>query len=229
MTSQRFDAFYDREVGPVWRELRGGLWHVTPSHRFKMILADGEIKPSPLLPKGEFQWAESGSTHCRHAGGVSLFDFARADWEAVFKHGHEKYWLPFLQAHSGAPDPHKWLSMVWLAVDRDSLPGFVSADEIDTTRRRNEHLLANKWMPWVEACHKGPIPLSVCTHAVVVCAEERAEFRQFDMRAFSVSELYQLEAEWRHRFAERYEYRRLSFAERLQPCRASYRKDRGEP
>ena len=212
MDAGAVDAYFDEHAGPVWRELRGGLWHRTGSHLFRRILECGEIQSYPDLPAGQLRWGELHTTQCRSMGGVSLFDFMDARWRCLFANGHETYWLEFLGECTGCIDPDIWLSTVWLAIDRDSLSGFVTLDaageDWDNDRSR-------KWMPWIEACQKGPIPLSACTHAVIVCAADAKVFKRMKLHPFDAVELGRLEAEWRQIFSGFYEDRTLTQAQRI--------------
>src|SRR5258706_507693 len=131
MAPQDVDDYFYGDVGPVWGELRGGLWHSTGSHRFRGILSTGEIQPKPSLPHTEFRWAQRGTTYARSIGAVSLFDFAEADWawlldESVQKAMPRNCWRQFLKAPSDDPSSaNTWISTVWLAVDRSKLGNFM--------------------------------------------------------------------------------------------------------
>lgn len=81
--------------------------------------------------------------------------------------------------------------------------------------RKSGHGLNAKWMPTIEACHKGPIPLSACSHVVVVCAVKPSEFQRMALHPFNLAELERLEAECRERYAEDYEIRAIPVPERM--------------
>jgi len=219
MNAQEVDAFFYREVGLVWGELRGRLWHSTGSHRFRDILAAGEIHPTPNFPRNEFRWAEQGTTYCRSIDAVSLFDFAEADWswlldESIPKVMPRNCWGQFLKAPSDPTPANVWISTVWLAVERSKLANFIPWKEVKTDWQAGG--LARKWMPCIEACHKGLIPLSACSHVVVVCAVNEREFCRMALHPFDLSELDRIEGDWCKRFAERYTSRALSVREREQ-------------
>lgn len=218
MTAPDVDEFFYREVGPVWGELRGGLWHSTGSHRFRQILASGEIQPSPDLPPHEFRWAALGTTYTRSIGAVSLFDFAEADWEWLLDESIPKVmpancWGQFLRAPTDQMAADQWTATVWLRVERSLLPGFIHWRDIQADWQAGGP--ARKWMPRIEACHKGPLPLSACSEVVVVCAVEPKQFRRMSLHPFLLDQLDTLEAEWRACYAGRYEFRALPEKERL--------------
>jgi hypothetical protein len=211
------DDFFFSDVGPVWGELRGGLWHSTASHRFRGILSAGEIHPAPSLPPTEFLWAHEGTTYCRSIGAVSLFDFAQADWawlldESISKAMPRNCWGQFLRAPREPTPPDTWTATVWLAVDRSRLTNFMHWKEVEADWRAGS--LARKWMPCIEACHKGPLPLSACTHIIVVCAVNSKEFCRMPLHSFDLGELDRIEADWRKRFSESYASRALPMHER---------------
>ena len=119
------DAYYEQKIGLLWRTLRGGLWHATPSHRFRTILKTGHILCDPQLVEGEFQWASANgfTTLCRDIGAVSLFDFGEADWPWIFENHHD--WLSFLKAPQLAVPEDKWIAIVWIGFDRQSLKNLI--------------------------------------------------------------------------------------------------------
>ena len=70
------------QVGPIWRELWGGVWHTTHPERFLSILNDGAILLEPPIPNDERWGVGLGPDHypfVRSIGGVSLFDFRDFD------------------------------------------------------------------------------------------------------------------------------------------------------
>jgi len=213
MSPDEVDARYEQEIGPVWRELRGGLWHSTASHRFRSILDSGAIEPAPTLPAGEHMWFSEGTTCCRSLNAVSLFDFAEADWDFILGGRCLHRWQGFLRAPAVVLPTDKWIATVWISVDRGHLVDFMPIEEVGAKWRSGD--LERNWMSRIEACHRGPIPLSACSKVVVVCAVEPQEFRAMDLHPFDVSQLDGLESEWRTRYAHHYELRSLSEAERL--------------
>ena len=138
------DAYYEQKIGLLWRTLRGGLWHATPSHRFRTILKTGHILCDPQLVEGEFQWASANgfTTLCRDIGAVSLFDFGEADWPWIFENHHD--WLSFLKAPQLAVPEDKWIAIVWIGFDRQSLKNLMDLDSVkdewkqDSTRKLRE-------------------------------------------------------------------------------------------
>jgi hypothetical protein len=218
LDTKEVDDFFSSDVGPLWGELRGGLWHSTGSHRFREILAAEEIHPVPNLPRSEFRWAQHGTTYCRSIGAVSLFDFAEADWawlldESIPKVMPRNCWGPFLRAPTDPTPSEIWIATVWIAVDRSRLVNFMHWKEVESDWRAGS--VARKWMPRIEACHREPVPLSACTHVLIVCAVQAREFVRMPLHPFDLESLKRVEADWRVRFAEAYTSRSLPIDERL--------------
>lgn len=101
-------------IGPIWRELWGGVWHTTRPDRFLSILDDGAILPEPSIPNGERWGIALGPDlypFVRSIGGVSLFDF-RGFAPVTYQ---EKYtvsmWRTFV------PYRQDWAGAIWLEVD----------------------------------------------------------------------------------------------------------------
>src|SRR5262249_33171072 len=155
-----------------------------------------------------------GTTLCRSIDGVSLFDFARADWAWIFENNPQRhYWRKFLEAPQGETPADSWIAIVWMLLDREKLPALMSVQEARAEWRGGD--LSRKWIPWVETCHRGAAPLAACSKAVVICAVEPKEFRVMTMRPFDLSELDQLESDWRVRHADKYEFRALPGVEKI--------------
>lgn len=232
MTPAEVDAYYEREEIPVWREFRGGLWHSTPSHRFRRMLETGAINPIPGLPDDEHRWAACGATYSRLVGGVSLFDFRDANWKQILDRGNPDSWRGFLRAPGFSISADKWISTVWISVDRDRLPAFVSIAEISAHRcSGSRDVLRAMCMPHIEACHKGAISLDMCSRVVAVCAAEPAEFVTLPLRPIDnvVGALDEVETDWRRRYAEYYEHRALSQEEVMDQWFASVKRRAGLP
>lgn len=212
MNSAEVDSYFDSEVGPVWRELRGDVWHSTGSHRFRQMLRTGTIEPNPDLAEGEFKWATLGTTMCRAIDGVSLFDFEAADWPWLFETKKHNYWCQFLGAPGEIAPADTWISTVWIAADRSRLPGLLSLNDASHEWQLD---LSNKWMPRLETCHRGALPLSACLKVVVACAVEPKEFQVMGLHPFDLAELDRLESSWRARYADSYQIRTLTVRERF--------------
>ena len=208
------DEYLEACAGHVWRELRGNVWHATSSDRLPLILAANEIQPHPALPPDEFIWAKQYTTFCRERDGVSLFDFASADWTVAFRAGMQTEWLQFLRARNETPtiERDKWVSTVWLSVNWRDLPGFMSAP---VARVEARIAYTHKWMAGIEGCHHGPIPLSACSHAIIVCAVEREDFRRVEIGPSMLDEIAELETGWLEKHADKYAFRALSEREQF--------------
>lgn len=202
------DTHFEKRLGALWHELRGGLWHSTPSHRFRKIVEAREIQSDPPLP-GEFVWHNrNGTSYARSIGGVSLFDFRDADWQRLCDFGQQDGWVQFFRAQQISTPIDECVSTVWLAMDRTRLRNFHSIADVTAHRCASGKALATKWMPCIEACVVGPIPLSACTHAVAVCAVDEKTWRRIEI--IDLAALDDLEAQWSVQFAAKYELRARS-------------------
>lgn len=201
------DAHFQASVGPVWRELRGKLWHSTTLSRFRLIQDSGEIRPLAQIPEGSRRWGNPDQLFCAARGGVSLFDFEEANWKLLFEQRRESQWVRFLGDDlEGLP-----VVIVWLALDRGRLPNLLS---VERSLIEWQHCLSQKFIPSMETCHIGPIPLQACTHVIAICSAEREEFRRIETPV-EIEGLERLGADWRTRFAEAHETRSLSAFENL--------------
>ncbi|WP_162913432.1 hypothetical protein [Rhodospirillaceae bacterium SYSU D60014] len=219
MKSTDIDAHFERVVGPLWQELRGGLWHSTPSHRFRGILETGDIRHNAALLDDEHRWAEDGTTCCRAMEGVSLFDFRDADWAWLLADGHERDpWHGFLRPPGSFAPVDCWISSIWVAVDREKLSGFVPIKRVGEYRRTAAgDALRTRWMTGIEACHKGSISLDACSRIVIVCAADSREFRSVNLHPIEQARtvVEAADADWRERFAEHYRVTGMPITERL--------------
>ena len=198
------DAYYEQKIGLLWRTLRGGLWHATPSHRFRTILKTGHILCDPQLVEGEFQWASANgfTTLCRDIGAVSLFDFGEADWPWIFENHHD--WLSFLKAPQLAVPEDKWIAIVWIGFDRQSLKNLMDLDSVKEEWKQDS---TRKLMHRIEVCHKGTMLLSTCCRAVANCAINPNEFLEFDV--LDIQALEEAEKDWKARYSEEFRMRSL--------------------
>lgn len=226
MDEAEVDRHFEKVVGLIWRELRGGLWHSTGSHRFRWIAEAGEIQPTPALPPGEVRWAAAATTFSRSNGAVSLFDFEDADWPWLFEKGKEHYWPPFLAAPELVTDSTRWIATVWIEVDKSIAPALMSLKETKDVWHANLHRLAaggvhaehennTIWMPRLEALHTGPIPLAACKRAIAVCAVDPRAYQDLGPFPVNLDRLSELERAWQTEFAESYRIRSLPMGEKL--------------
>jgi len=128
----------------LWEILNNRLWHATGSKELAGIIADGEIRVFGDRYKGSLSKA---------LGAVSLMDFGPT---AVDFDQFDNWcgWLGHQQNSKVA---------IWLEIDREA----VAANLYDAkaTCDISANNLGKQVIPGVEACHKGPIPIS----AVVSC------------------------------------------------------------
>jgi hypothetical protein len=189
------DAKYDEWIGPLWHELRAGLWHATGSHRFRCILTTEQIQPSPHTPGDEFRWAPNHTTTCRRINAVSLFDFENADWRWIAENGHRQGdWPTLLNAPCSVP-ANQWTSIIWIAIDRAKLANLMPAGDVAASIPKSSEEL-DKYMPKVEVCHIGPVPLAACTNAIAFCEFDYRDFHVMDLHPFDLAELDRLERDW---------------------------------
>jgi hypothetical protein len=158
----------DKDVGPIWRELYGGLWHTTHPERFLGILRSAAILPEPDIPDAERWGTVNGRVNypfARFIGGVSLFDFHDFDYRA-YEATHAASWREFV------PYRRIWHGAVWIEIDRTRMPpGFVSADELwakcDTDGNR-----AHNIMPRIEAAYVGALPVAAFGRALFISSAD---------------------------------------------------------
>jgi hypothetical protein len=146
----------------VVAQLYGGLWHTTTPDRFEGILRSGAILPEPTIPDRE-RWATSqGREHypyVRSLGGVSLFDFDQFDPKAYSKKCSASSWaafVPYLQ-HVG--------SAVWIEIDRARVSAYLISGPDLLAKWNSEGGHGHNIMPYIEAAHLGPLPLTAFRRA----------------------------------------------------------------
>lgn len=145
----------------IQTHLCNGIWHTTSERRFKSILEDGYISPTPDLPEQERWGTALGSNHfpyARYLGGVSLFCFAGFDAKKYEAEYPLSSWRAFVPCCS------KWPKAVWIELQLDKLNNYVSPEELLFTWKKSESY-GHKIMPMIEAIHLGPVPLSAFKRA----------------------------------------------------------------
>jgi len=188
-----YEDEYRKEVGPVFDELMGSLWHVTGNQTFGRILSTGEIHPEPPIAN-KLRWATARGPdyypYCRSLGGVSLFDFRDVDWDWMAERNQLRHWLKFLSGREC------WEAAIWLAIDIDQIEdGFISAGDV-----RQGWLSGNlhrRWMPGIEACHKGAIPIAACSMALAVFSGDSTQYKKYNLDAFDGAEFQRQLSEWK--------------------------------
>jgi hypothetical protein len=143
---------------PLFLELRKGLlWHRTSINEFHQIRADGFIKPNAGAVN---RW---GSPYaCQQLGGVSLFDFTAQPKDKVL--GEEDKWQQFL-GDVGPVTVVLGLNKAILARRLVPYPA-------------NKEKTTGNVIPWVEVCHRGPIPFSAIVSYLLVCAVDYSLFEK---------------------------------------------------
>lgn len=146
---------------PLWSLLDGRLWHATSPDSLVGILKDSEIRPS--------DGKKNQHSFCRTLGSISLFDFgrtARDEWNQFNNWGG---WFGGQQCSRTA---------IWLGINRDTVSDNLldaGATHIRWLDERHKQII-----PGVEACHKGPIPLTSIVSTLLISRYDKELFQQFD-------------------------------------------------
>ena len=144
----------------LWEDLNHRLWHATSTEGLKIIVETGEIRIGNCYE----------NSLCRYLGCVSIFDFGPTaedcdqyhNWNAWF--GHE-------QISRVA---------VWLEIDRDATANKVNDAGKTLKIRHDKKLYAKRFIPGVEAGHKGVIPLTVLIGALLIDQHDLNKFERFE-------------------------------------------------
>jgi hypothetical protein len=145
---------------PIFPDLRNGmLWHCTSLGAFRLIRADGFIRPT----QGRRSRWGNRPYACQTLGAICLFDFTTESEERIMESSDR--WRQFLSEHSPLT--------VLLGLSRCRLPGRLVPypENRDITPKDSSGPI-----PWVEVCHCGPIPLSACALHVFVSAHDDSRF-----------------------------------------------------
>lgn len=145
----------------LWKALDHRLWHATGLDGLRGIVTSGEIAIAGARYKNSL---------CRSLNCVSLFDFGPSavddwcqfkNWSAWF--GHEQ----------------NSRVAIWLEVDREAVADdLYDAGELHKIWK--EHL-SKRFIPGVEAGHRGPIPLSALDGALLVDRYNKANFTRCEV------------------------------------------------
>ncbi|WP_420406150.1 hypothetical protein [Nisaea sp.] len=183
-----------REIGPLWAELHGKLWHTTHPERFLGIIKSQAVLVEPDLPENE-RWGTSNGPKnypfVRHIGGLSLFDFLNFD-PAEYR---DRY--PVSSWRSFVPYRSDWNGAVWIEVNRTSLQRshFLTGPEL-----RDRYVeggdLAHNIMPHIEAAYLAELPISACRRALFTCWGEEG-YREFSLDPFDGSAYAMMLSGWR--------------------------------
>lgn len=181
-------------VGPIWRELYGGLWHVTHPERFVGVLECGAILGDPKKIPDTDRWSTSqGPKHypyVRSIGGVSLFDFHEFYPESYRSKHASSNWAEFV------PYRRVWGGAVWIEIDRQhDLPCFLSGCEL-LTKWKSDEAWGHKIMPLIEAAYLGPLPVAAFMRALFISGKD-GQFHELEITEFNQSAYEVLLNGWR--------------------------------
>jgi hypothetical protein len=144
----------------LWAKLRGGLWHATGSDRLGEILNDNEIR---FGVRSKFP-----CSFCAQHGRISLFDFGSTDRYRLSR---------FFQSISFFGKHQAVRVVALLEIDRKSLADTLWDARSARAERDNPGSKNGDFIHGVEACNKGPIPLSAVSSVVLVARDNLNEFR----------------------------------------------------
>lgn len=151
------------EAMAVWPVLRGNLWHATSIASGGAIITEGAIRIGDNS-------AYKGS-HCHKMGCVSLFDFSESLEDIASQFRNWQGWFGY-QSHI------KGKATVWFQIDRDAVQGTVK-----TVKETRAEWAANgyaQYIPFVEVGHRGPLPVSAITGALVISTPDRSRFQMIE-------------------------------------------------
>jgi hypothetical protein len=146
------ESFERSPVREFWDILRPGIWHATSPAGFEGILATKSIEPNP--GDRSFSFPQTGNSYALATGGVALFDFGSSSEEECIS-CHWK-WTDFF---------YQWKPVTFvLGLERTA----ICAGLVANAQARREVGFSKVWIPWVEAWHKGPIPLAAIEKVLLV-------------------------------------------------------------
>lgn len=151
----------------LWAVLDTGLWHATTPTGLEGIFADGEIRITGDRYRNSL---------CRSLDGICLFDFGHAAEDVTNQFNN---WIGWFGHQQECRVP------IWIKIDRDA----VIANLLDARAARDlsRANFSKKFIPGVEACHRGALPTSALVSVLMVdryhhntfaqCIPERDAFR----------------------------------------------------
>jgi hypothetical protein len=147
----------------LWIQLEGKLWHATGHKGLAGILMGAQIKVST----GD----RYRNSFCRCRGCVSLFDFGEeADDQDDFMTSN---WFPWLgREHDGR-------CAIWLEIDRCQCAARLMTPRVVLETVRTEGF-KGRFFCGVEACHKGPIPVTCVVAALFIDRYDPRSFVRCD-------------------------------------------------
>ena len=172
-------------VGPIWRELWGGVWHTTHPVRFLNILDDGAVLFDP-------PHTDHNGTFAQSLGGVSLFDFRNFNPIKYAETNSSASWRVFV------PFKRQWAGAVWLEVDHERAgEAFVSPEKL--IEKWHEAKEKRNILPRLEAAHIGDLTLRNIRRAIFVRSRDFG-FHTFNIIPFNRSAYEDLLPDWRRDF-----------------------------
>ena len=151
----------------LWSVLYGHLWHATKCVGLTQIISDREIKPD----MGD----RYKKSFCRLQDSVCLFDFGPTASNIQEQYRNWSGWFGHQQNSRIA---------IWLKIDRVATNN--SLLDAGAARERwgmTEH--KGGFIPGVEACHDGPIPLDAVSSALLVARDNKEVFQQCCLQEIS--------------------------------------------
>lgn len=133
----------------LWSQIDGRLWHATDRAGLEGIVARREIKAG-------FGKRYTNS-FCRNQGSVCLFDFGPQSEDVTGQFANWSGWFGHQQNSRVA---------IWLEIDRDMVQGCLQ--DASEARQAWKTAMNQKFIPGVEACHHGPIPISAVTGVLLI-------------------------------------------------------------
>ena len=143
---------------PLWRALDGRLWHASGPDGLRGILKDCEIRVIGCRYPNSL---------CRILGCVALFDFGPTAVDTAGQFGNWSAWFGHEQKARVA---------IWLELDRGASAGnLIEAGKLRAIWHDGNH--SRRYIPGVEAGHRGPIPLRFLPGALLIDAQDVSRFR----------------------------------------------------
>ena len=142
---------------PLFSELRKGLWHCTSPNEFRHILRDRFINPND--GRGS-KWGPRKYA-CQELGGVSLMDLQTPTLDQVTQTADR--WGPFVCSGN-------YRTTVVIGLDRVVLAASLVPYPV------NKANTTGAVIPFVETCHRGPIPTTAISHCLLLCSVNCTHF-----------------------------------------------------
>ena len=151
----------------LWSVLDGRLWHATECIALTKIISDGEIRPNV--------GNRYNKSFCGLRGSVCLFDFGPTAHCSDVQYGNLYGWFGHQQNSRVA---------IWLEIDRTATKN--SLLEARAARNQwNKTSCDKTFIPGVEACHHGPIPLDAVLSALLVASHDLEVFKHCKLQGIS--------------------------------------------